>query len=94
MKLNHEKVVHLSHILLAALEGAEGVRFLKDRNDVRLDILNLLKAELRKDEEIERRVRTKIVTQKRTIPEGSQEWDILFRKYYEEEIGKLRDIRE
>jgi hypothetical protein len=94
VKLSHEKVIHLSHILLGALEGSEGVRLLKDRNDVRLDILALLRAELRKDEEIERRVRSKIVTQKRTIPEGSQEWDILFRKYYEEEIGKLRDIRE
>lgn len=94
MKLSHEKLVHLSHILLAAIEAAPGVRMLKDRNDVRLDILGLLRAELRKDEEIERRVRSKIVTQKRTIPEGSQEWDILFRKYYEEEIGKLRDIRE
>jgi len=93
LKLSHEKVVHLSHILLAALEGGEGIRLLKDRNDVRLDILALLRTELHKDEEIERRVRSKIVTQKRTIPEGSQEWDILFRKYYEEEIGKLRDIR-
>lgn len=94
MKLSHEKVVHLSHVLLGALETAEGVRLQKDRNDVRLDILSLLRVELRKDEEIERRVRTKIVTQKRSIPEGSQEWDILFRKYYEEEIDKLRDIRE
>ena len=73
MKLSHEKVVHLSHVLLGALEAAEGVHLQKDRNDVRLDILSLLRVELRKDEEIERRVRTKIVTQKRSIPEGSQE---------------------
>jgi hypothetical protein len=94
LKLSHEKLVHLSHVLFAALEGAPGVRLLKDRNEVRLEILTQLRSELRKDEEIERRVRSKIVTQKRPIPEGSQEWDILFRKYYEEEIGKLRDIRE
>jgi len=94
LKLSHEKVVHLSHVLMGALEAASGVRLLKERNDVRLDILTLLRNELRKDEEIERRVRSKIVTQKRTIPEGSQEWEILFRKYYEEEIGKLREIRE
>ncbi len=93
MKLGHEKMVHLSHVLVAAVEAASGVRLLKDRNDVRLDILNLLKIELRKDEETERRVKAKIVSQKRSIPEGSQEWDILFRKYYEEEIGKLRYVR-
>jgi len=94
VKLSHEKIVHLSHVLLAAVEAAPGIRLLKDRNDVRLDILSLLRTELHKDEEIERRVRTKIVSQKKNIPEGSQEWDILFRKYYEEEIGKLRDIHE
>jgi len=93
VKLSHEKIVHLSHLLLAAAEAAPGVRLLMDRNEVRLEIVNLLKGEMRKDEEVERRVRTKIVTQKRNIPEGSQEWDILFRKYYEEEIGKLRDVR-
>jgi hypothetical protein len=94
VKLSHEKLVHLSHVLLAAAEKTPGVRLLKDRNEVRLDIMDLLKLEMRKDEEIERRVRGKIVSQKRSIPEGSQEWDILFRKYYEEEIGKLRDSRD
>jgi hypothetical protein len=48
---------------------------------------------MRRDEEIERRVRTKIVSQKRAIPEGSQEWDILFRKYYEEELSRIRGAR-
>ena len=63
---------------------------MKDRNEVRLRVVDLLLAELRKDEEIEARVRAKITAQKRNIPEGSPEWDILFRKYYEEEVGKLR----
>jgi hypothetical protein len=93
LKLSHEKIVHMSHVLLDALEKAAGVTLLKDRNDVRLDIVNVLKRELLKDEELERRVRAKILSQKRTIPEGSQEWDILFRKYYEEEVGKLRGAK-
>ncbi|HXI03509.1 MAG TPA: DUF507 family protein [Candidatus Saccharimonadales bacterium] len=94
MKLSHEKIVHLSHVLVRALEDAPGVRFAKDSNDVRLDIVKLLRNELRLDEEIEGRVRGKITAQKRMIPEGSEEYDILYRKYYEEEIGKLRDVRD
>lgn len=90
MKLGHEKVVHLSHVVAGTLENTPGVRLLKDRNEVRLEVLALVRIELRKDEEIERRVRTKILGQKRVIPEGSQEWDILFRKYYDEEMDKLR----
>jgi len=93
MKLTHEKLTHLSHVIINALEDAPGIRFETDRNQIRLKALELLRAEIRKDEEIERRVRLKIMTQKRSIPEGSQEWDILFRKYYEEELGKIRSVR-
>jgi hypothetical protein len=80
-------------VILKALESAPDVDFEQDRNDVRLKVIELLRAELRKDEEVERRVRTKILSQKRAIPEGSQEWDILFRKYYEEELNKIRSVR-
>ena len=94
MKLSHEKIVHLSHVLTGALEKEPAVQLLKGRNDVRLDIVSMLKVELRKDDEIENHVRSKILSQKRSIPEGSPEWDILFRKYYEEEVGKLRDFQD
>ncbi len=92
MKLSHEKIVHLSHVLVKALEEAPGVTLARDTNDVRLDIVRLLKAELRLDTEIDARVRNMIGRQKREIPEGSEEYDILYRKYYEAEVGKLRDV--
>ena len=92
MRLSHEKVIHLSHVVLQALEKTAGVRLEAEPNQVRLKIVDLLRSELRRDEEIERRVRSKIVSQKRTIPEGSPEWDILFRKYYEEELDKIRSV--
>ena len=38
---------------------------------------------------IDQSARQKIESQKRTILEGSQEWDILYRKYYNEEVKKL-----
>ncbi len=93
MKLSHEKVTHLSHVLVGALERAPGVRLSMERNQVRLRVVELLRAEMRKDAEVELRVRGKITTQRRTIPEGSQEWDILFRKYYEEELHKIRGAK-
>ena len=45
----------------------------------------LLKAE----EKIDAAARQKIENQRRTIVEGTQEWDILYRKYYNEEVKKL-----
>ena len=94
MKLSHEKIIHLSHVLVKALGEAPVVQFSRESNEVRLEIVKLLKNELRLDEEIETRVRSKITTQKRDIPEGSEEYDILYRKYYEEELGKLREVRD
>ena len=75
---------------MKCLEARQDVRLLADRNQVRLKLLEMLRAQLRWNEQIELRVREKITGQKRSIPEGSQEWDILFRKYYEEEIGKTK----
>jgi hypothetical protein len=93
MKLGHEKVIHLSHVIVDALADLSGVRFTAGHNDVRLKIVDFLRIELRREAEMERTVRTKITTQKRSIPEGSQEWDVLFRKYYDEELEKIRSVK-
>ena len=93
MKLSHEKIVHLSHVIVTALDETSSADFTTSRNEVRLKIVDLLRQQLRHDEEIEQRVRSKIVTQKRSIPEGSQEWDVLFKKYYEEELNKIRSVK-
>jgi hypothetical protein len=94
VKLSHEKVIHLSHLLCAALARAPGTRLLQEHNQVRLAIVRLLKVELQTDEEVELRVAAKIHSLKRGVPEGSPEWDVLFRKYYDEEIARFRAVRE
>jgi len=94
MKLNHERCVHLSHLFVNALEDEESVEFLRDPNDVRLKMLQILEAELLKEDELEEAIRRKIASQKRDVPEGSPEWDLLFRKYYEEEMKKVKRVRE
>ena len=44
------------------------------------------------DEAIDAFVRKKIESQKRQILEGSDEWDVMYRKYYEEETQKRRKV--
>ena len=94
MRLSHERCVHLSHLFVNALEDDEGVEFLRDPNDVRLKVLQILESELLKEDELEESIRRKIASQKREIPEGSPEWDLLFRKYYDEELKKVKRVRE
>ncbi len=94
MRLSHERCVHLSHLFVNALEDEESVEFLLDPNDIRLRMLQILEAELLKEDELEETIRRKIASQKREVPEGSPEWDLLFRKYYDEEMKKVKRVRE
>jgi hypothetical protein len=94
MKLSHEKIVHLSHVLCDALDQIPGVALMAERNDVRLAIMRHLKRELQWEEEIERKAIAKIESLRRGVPEGSPEWDVLYRKYYDEEAAKYRSVRE
>jgi hypothetical protein len=72
-----------------ALADTPQVEFLEDRNTIRLEARKVLEELLNQEARIDQSARQKIESQKRTILEGSQEWDILYRKYYNEEVRKL-----
>lgn len=92
MKLSREKVIHLSHLILRYIEEDEGIEYFDPPQELRQQIVKLIEGEMRADEMIDALVRRKIETQKRSIPEGSDEWDVLYRKYYEEEQAKHRKV--
>ena len=89
MRLSREKVNLLSHQLAEKLASIDAVEFIEDRNTIRLAIVDIFGKWLKKEEEIDKAARVKIENQKRTIPEGSAEWEILYRKYYEEEFRNM-----
>ena len=89
MRLTREKINLLSHQVTEKLASIDAIEFIEDRNTIRLAIVDTLMKWLRKEEEIDKSARQKIESQKRAIPEGSAEWDILFRKYYEEEMRNI-----
>jgi len=67
----------------------DNVEFLEDRNSIRVEARTILEKLLAEEAKIDAAARKKIESQRRTILEGSQEWDILYRKYYNEEVKKL-----
>jgi len=89
MRLTREKVNLLSHQISDKLASLDAVEFIEDRNTIRLAIVDILMNWLKKEEEVDKAARQKIESQKRSIPEGSAEWDILYRKYYEEEMRNI-----
>jgi hypothetical protein len=89
MRLSRDKVNKLAHTIADALASIDSVDFVEDRNTIRMEARRLLEELLKAEEMIDKAARLKIESQRRTIMEGSQEWDILYRKYYNEEVKKL-----
>jgi len=88
MKISRDKVTELSHKLAAKLPRISGVRVKKPWNEVRLLILKETRDILTKEEMIDQIAQEKIRNQKRDIPEGSEEWTLLYRRYYEDEMRR------
>jgi hypothetical protein len=90
MKLSRDKVTDISHKLVEMLRRSHELRIKnKDTNAVRLEIVRLMTELLMAEDKVDRAARQKIRSQKREIPEGSEEWDLLHRRYYSEELKKL-----
>jgi hypothetical protein len=92
VKLSRDKVLRLSHLILHALNNDDGVEFFADVQQIRGEILTLIEGEMRTDEAIDALVRRKIESQKRPIIEGSDEWEVMYRKYYEDEVSRHRKV--
>ena len=88
-RLSREKINYLSRQILSALEKNDQVDFLDDPNEVRLIIVKSIEEEMNLYESLDKKAIEKIRSQKKAIEEGSREWEILYRKYYNDELAKL-----
>ncbi len=89
MRLSRDKLNKLAHTVADSLAEIDSVDFIEDRNSIRLEVRRILEELLKEEARIDAAARQKIESQRRTIIEGTQEWDILYRKYYNEEVKKL-----
>ena len=90
MKLSRDKVSDISHKIVDMLRRSRELRLKdKDPNNVRLEIVRYMTELLVAEEKVDRTARLKIRSQKREIPEGTEEWDLLHRRYYSEELKKF-----
>jgi hypothetical protein len=89
MKLSRDKVNDLSHKIVDAMVKSRDFRVRKDRNEVRLAIVREMTEVLQVEERVDRAARQKIRTHKRDIAEGGEEYELLRKRYYAEELKKL-----
>jgi hypothetical protein len=92
LRLSREKINYLSVIILNSLFENDQVEFLDESNEIRLSVVKSIEEEIKLYNLIDKKAIEKIQSQKKPIEEGSREWEILYRKYYNEEISKLGKI--
>ncbi|PSH03439.1 MAG: DUF507 domain-containing protein [Acidobacteria bacterium] len=89
MRLSREKLNKLASSSTERLAGMKQVEFLEGYDDIRQELRRILEELLANEEKLDKAARLKIESQRRTIPEGTPEWNILYHKYYNEEVRKL-----
>jgi hypothetical protein len=93
-RLSKEKINYLSKRILDVLNRNDDVEFLDEPNEIRLVVVRALEEEMKLYDQLDKKAIEKIQSQKKSIEEGSREWDILYRKYYNEELSKLGRLTE
>ncbi|MDW5266472.1 MULTISPECIES: DUF507 family protein [Acidobacteriaceae] len=89
MRISRDKLNKLAHTIADTLAEIPECDFLEDRNTIRQEARKALEKLLLEETRIDAAARLKIASQRKIIMEGSQEWDILYRKYYNDEVKKL-----
>ena len=86
---SENRISHLAHLIM---DGLRSDKFADFPNEGRTlaETKQVLNEFFQHEDQLEDLVRQKIQSLSRHVPPGSREWEILFRKYYEEELRKRR----
>ena len=88
MMLSDDKISHTTHMLLKGLLENKLVALKSEESEVRREMKKTIANELKVGEDIDETVTKKLLSFSKKLVEGSPEWDVLYRKFYEEEEVK------
>jgi hypothetical protein len=88
MKISRDKVNHISKLIVDSLAKQDEFDYKSELNDVRLEIVNVINDQLMIEDQADASARKICATYSRNLREGTEEWDILYHKHYEEHRSK------
>jgi uncharacterized protein len=92
MRLSEDRIYHISHLIQDMLIRNRNIDILQTEERVLREVKRTIADELKFEDEADEAARRTIRSLSRTVPEGSREWDVLYRKYVEEEMNRRRKI--
>ncbi|MBN1296853.1 DUF507 family protein [bacterium] len=90
MRLSAAKINHLAHVVSDVIENDPNLDVLRDTNDIRLRVKMIITDELKLEDEIDHVVRQILKSMTKSPPEGSKEWDVIYERYYNEQLTRRR----
>lgn len=90
MRLSEDRISHLSHLILDKLVQNRNVDVVQAEERLLREIKRTITDELKYEDEADTAARKTIQSLSRRVPEGSPEWDVLYRKYLDEELGRRK----
>ncbi len=92
MRLSEDRISHVSHLVLDMLVRNRNVDPIQPEEKLLREIKHTIAGELKFEDEADEAARRTIQSLSRKVPEGSREWDVLYRKYFEEELNRRKKI--
>jgi hypothetical protein len=89
IRLSENRISHLAHLIVDGL-WKENLADFSNQRLALAETKRVLHELFEHEDHVDGRVRRKIMSLSRNVPPGSREWDVLYRKYLEEETRKYK----
>ncbi len=88
-RLSESRISHIAHLLVEGVRKT-GLGEFPNEGRALAETKRVLQEYFQREDQLDDTVRQKIQSLSRHVPAGSREWDVLYRKYFEEESRKQR----
>jgi len=88
MVLTEDKINHLSHLVVKGLQEDAEIDFTVSHDNLLRLIKQAIFHEFQRDDEVDQFVRKKLGSYQKKMVEGSPEWEVLYRKFFNEEMKR------
>ncbi len=89
MRLSEDRISHIAHLICDGIWKDDLVDFTDDERALQ-EIKRTIREYLMVEDQADTAAREKIRSLSKPIPEGSREWEVLYKKYFEEEMARRR----
>ena len=87
MRLSDDKISHLTHVICKGLVDSDAIDPVSEDSVIRREMRRVIIKELKIADDIDDFVCKKLESYSKKIYEGSPEWEVMYKKFYNQEAS-------